>query len=374
MQPPARPVGPPALFGSPAGLPTLDRWTGHPDQVAGIEQVELLDGDARGVRLLRMRSGAVDLDIAVDRGFDPLRASVRGVPIGWLSPAGLRHPAYAEPSGWGPLRTFHGGLLTTCGLDHVHGPRDVPDRYGHPGIATHHHPLHGRASALPARILAARLEDGDPPRLVAEGEVRQAAPFAEQLVLTRRIELDLGGTTIRVRDRIRNHAAAPTPLAVLYHVNIGWPLLSPGAEVLAGSGEPQATAGAAAGRDPRRPGPPEPGAVESVWEHRLAPDAGGVARAAVLADDLGDGRAAGLMLSWPVAQLPHLLQWSMPAAGMYVLGLEPCTVGLGGVAAAEQDATLRLLGLGEVAELALDLTLLAGADGVAAARRACRGT
>ena len=66
-----------------------------------------------------------------------------------------------------------------------------------------------------------------------EGEVRQAMPFGEHLVLRRRLEADLGGRTLRIRDRVRNDGRTPSPLAVLYHLNVGWPVVSPRARVTA---------------------------------------------------------------------------------------------------------------------------------------------
>ena len=352
------------LFGhEPAGLRP---WLGHPDQVAGVDLVEAADGDARGVRLVRLRSGEVDVDLAVDRALDVVRASVRGVPVGWLSPAGLRHPAFAEPAGWGPMRTFTGGLLQTCGLDHVHAPATGPHRYGHPGIGAAEHPMHGRVAALPARVTRLGREtsaDGGE-LLVVEGEVRQAAPFAEQLVLVRRVEVEVGGRAVRVLDRVRNDGFRPTPLAVLYHVNVGWPVLSPSARIRSTTGAVTATGGDVAGKRLDAVGEPEPLGVEGVWELPARPDAAGRAHAAVLTDDVGDGRAAGLLVSWDAAALPVMVEWQATMEGMYAVGLEPSTVGFGGVAAAEAAGTARLLAPGEEAVLGVDLTLLHGPDDI----------
>lgn len=369
-----RRTGPATLFGRPADV-GLRAWLGHPDQVAGVELVEVADGDARGVRLVRLRSGEIEVDLAVDRALDVVRASVRGVPVGWLSPAGLRHPAFAEPVGWGPMRTFTGGLVQTCGLDHVHGPSSEPHRFGHPGITTTDHPMHGRVAALPARLTRLdreRVPDAHAPGgvrevLVVEGEVRQAAPFAEQLVLTRRVEVEVGGRTVRIVDRVRNDGFAPTPLAVLYHVNVGWPVLSPDARIRSTTGAPTATGGDVAGKRRDRVGVPEPAGVEGVWELPAQPGGDGAAHAAVLTDDVGDGRAAGLLVSWEATAMPWMIEWMMPGEGMYVVGLEPSTVGFGGVAAAEAAGSARVLGHGEEALLGVDLTLLHGADDVAAA-------
>lgn len=352
------------LFGADPGTRHWRDLVGHPEQVAGVELVELLDGDARGVRVARLRTGEIDVDVLVDRALDISRASVRGVPVGWLSPAGVRNAAFVEPHGLGPLRTFTGGLLTTCGLDHVHAPADAPDLYGPPGGPRRHHPLHGRIATAQARLT--RL-DLDGATLVVEGEVRQAMPFGEHLVLRRRLEADLGGRTLRIRDRVCNDGHVPSPLAVLYHLNVGWPVVSPQARVSATVGEPTVRLGSAGRRDWRRVPEPEPAAVEAVWEHSPQPGDDGWCRAAVVTDDLGDGRAAGLLVSWDTATLPHLAQWLMPAPGMYVTAIEPSTVGVGGVAAARDAGTLRLLEPGEDVLLRVDLRLLHGPDDVAAA-------
>ena len=62
----------------------------------------------------------------------------------------------------------------------------------------------------------------------AEGEIRQAAIFAEHLRLTRRIEADLGGREFRLTDTVRNAGFDLTPHMFLYHINVGWPLLEEG--------------------------------------------------------------------------------------------------------------------------------------------------
>ncbi len=62
-----------------------------------------------------------------------------------------------------------------------------------------------------------------------EGEVTQVAVFDEHLTLARRISIAYGSTVIRIADRVTNNGFEESPLAVLYHVNVGWPVLAPGA-------------------------------------------------------------------------------------------------------------------------------------------------
>ncbi|HEY8584530.1 MAG TPA: DUF4432 family protein, partial [Capillimicrobium sp.] len=228
-------------FGAPLDAESLRRLAGHPEQVVGAELVRREDGSERGVRLVRLRSGEVDVEVVVDRALDLAGAAVRGVPVAWLSPTGIAGPWFAEPSGMGTFRTFFGGLLTTCGLEHTLGPTvDDVAHFAYPGKTTEAFPLHGRISATPARLTGyGAALDGARPHVFVEGEVRQATVFGETLLLRRRIELDVGGRTIRIADAVRNAGYAPTPHALLYHVNLGWPLVAPGATVHLPVGEPR---------------------------------------------------------------------------------------------------------------------------------------
>ena len=189
------------------------------------------------MRVLEFRTGAgLGFRVAVDRGFDLLAAEYRGIPIGWRSPTGPRHPALASPEesrGWGFLRSFT-GLLATCGLDHALAPAtSSATPYIYPGIGEIDYPLHGRVAQVPARLLGyGEHWQGETCTLFAEGEVAQMAVFGENLVLTRRIEAALGGTSIRVTDRVENRGFRPTPHMMLYHYNFGWPVLDEGAELL----------------------------------------------------------------------------------------------------------------------------------------------
>lgn len=284
-----------------------------------------MDGSERGVRIVRLHNEEVSADVIVDRALDLGQVSVRGVPVAWLSPTGLVGPWYAEPTGWGPQRTFFGGLLTTCGLDHFGFPTDrSTEQYGYPRRTTESVPLHGRISTTPARLVAYGIDDSSSPGTVfVEGEVRQASLFGEVLTLRRRVSLALGSRVLEVADTVANVGYAPTPHAVLYHVNVGWPVLAPGARVVASGGIPTPLGADTCGADWATFEPPRAGAREQVWRHDPRPAPDGAMFAAVVNRDIGDGRAAGVAVHYDHAQLPHLLQWRVMGEGHYVVGLEP---------------------------------------------------
>ena len=220
----------PNLFGQPFSRYELARRVGDFSQVFGVELLAYEDGRERALRVLRFRTGSgLSFDVLVDRAMDVAGMTYRGVPIGWHSPAGFRHPWLHEvdaEDGLGWMRSFS-GMMNTCGLDHIMAAaEDTAEHYCYPDRKRVFHGLHGRISYEPARLTGyGERWDGDRCFLYAEGEIRQAAMYAENLILERRIEVEVGTDTVRIRDRVRNAGFYATPHLLLYHVNIGWPVV-----------------------------------------------------------------------------------------------------------------------------------------------------
>ena len=362
------------LYGQPMSRTELAERTGALQQVAGVELLELADGPERGVRVLTFRTGAgLAFQVAVDRGFDLLGADWRGVPIGWRSPTGPRHPSLASPeenAGWGFLRSFT-GLLATCGLDQALAPASSSaERYIYRGFDRHDYPLHGRISQIPARLLAygERWED-DRCTLFAEAEVAQMAVFGENLVLTRRIEAELGGRTIAIEDRVENRGFRPTPHMLLYHFNFGWPLLDAGSEFLAPIREIVHAVHALRdqGTGYRTQGPPQADFSEQVYQHEVVAGEDGMASALLINPRLGDG-GLGVRLDYDRGALPCLIEWQCLQSGLYVLGIEPSTNHLLGRSFAEGRGELIELQQGEVRSYRTQLSVLDGGAAIAVAR------
>ena len=252
-------------------------------QVAGVELLEHADGPERGVRVLDFRTGAgLSFRVAVDRGFDLLAADYRGVPIGWRSPTGPRHPGLASPEenrGWGFLRSFT-GLLATCGLDQALAPTTSPARRSTSIRASARATIRCTAgSRRSRRVFWAMASAGRATRARCGPRARSLRwrCSARTWCCTRRIEAALGGTTISVEDRVENRGFRPTPHMLLYHYNFGWPLLDEGAELLVPS---RAIVHAmhgdlhAQGVGYRIQGPPEADFSEQVYEHDVVAGAG----------------------------------------------------------------------------------------------------
>jgi hypothetical protein len=348
------------LFGQPYRRDELLRRVGRLDQVAGVRLVTLGDGTERGVRVLEIRTGTgFAFDVVVDRAFDVGRCELRGVPLAWTSPVGFAGPWYYEWEGLGFFRTWGGGLLTTCGIDHtLFMATDTAAQYHYPPKQTEDFPLHGRVANRPARLVGyGERWDGDECVLWAEGETRQASVFGEHLVLRRRIEARVGESRLTVHDEVENAGWDRTPHMLLYHVNVGFPVVDAGSEVLVPARSVEAR-----GDHPveghRTLEPPAAGFVEQVFEHDNAAEQAGTVPVGVVNRRLG----IGAYEVYRPEQLPHHFLWRMLGEGTYVVGIEPCTNRTAGRLDARERGELIELDPGERRAYDLELGALDGTD------------
>jgi hypothetical protein len=320
------------------GPAELGALVGHMRQVCGVDSFEETEGAARGARRIRVTTGAgLAYDVHPDRCLDLGAVSWRGMPLAWLAPAGFAAPSRFEADDLGWRRAFGGGLLTTCGLDHF-GPPTVDGgvRFG----------LHGRATALAAEHLATRAEWTTDGRYLLEvrGQVRQSQLFGENLSLRRTIRSYFGSRTVTVEDTVTNDGQQAQEHMILYHMNLGWPMLDAGAVLSAPARATHPRDEAArAGLDGwHRFGPPERDFAEQVFRHELPADEPVEVRL--------DNPALGVActISFHSGQLSSLFQWKMLRRGTYVLGVEPANCAtIGGRAEARARGLLPMLEPGE---------------------------
>ncbi len=292
--------------------------------------------------------------ILPDRGLDIWTAHYKGVPLTWISQGSPHMPELA--GSW--LRAFNGGLLTTCGLTHAGPGLDEP-------ITDGGRDLHGLYTRLRAGdVSVAGGWTGDDYVLALRGAVSENRLFGEQLRLEREYRLSLREPVIAWTDRVINLGDAPAPLMVLYHVNLGYPLIQAGTQLAAPvhtahPRDPEAWKGAE-----RWPvyDAPIPRYAEQVYFHHLKADAQGKAVVALLND------AFGLQFEWDANQLPYITQWKNTRQGIYVSGIEPGNCIPEGQVAARDSGRLVWLEPGDARTFAVTLTVLDGAAAVQGCR------
>lgn len=352
---------------------------GDVSQLGGTQLVTLADGAERDVRVVEFRNTrGLEFDVLADRGFDIGWCRWKGRSLAWHSPTGFTGPWYREPEGFGFLRSFGGGLLTSSGLDHILYPEEDPEvTHNHPGRRSSVYGLHGRISNTPAEIVGHGIKGGDDgPTLFAAGRVVQAGAFAEHLVLERTYEVGLDGSTISWTDSVINEGWYPTPHMFLYHMNFGAPLLSPSTELVAPIEEVVFRTESAAD-DPDdvylRFQAPQRGFIDQVFAHRMRPDAAGRVHVGLINHD-DEENPWGVVVSYDYERFPHFFQWRYLDAGRYVTGLEPSTNGLTGRAEARESGELRMLEPGELVSSAASVEVIEGRPAVDDLRERIGGT
>jgi hypothetical protein len=361
------------LFGQRLSARDVAAHAGGLSQFAGVRSMTLGDGVERGVRLLEFRTGTgLRFTGLVDRALDIADCEYRGMAIGWHSPAGFKHPGLLEFEGEGGLAWLRSlsGLLVTCGLDHILFMHDEPaDHYIYGPRRTVSHSIHGRISTLPARLTGYGEQwDGDTCTLWAEGIVSQGTVFGEDLQLLRRIEADVGGDEIRIRDRVVNSGFYRTPHMFCYHINVGHPVLAEGSRYLAPIRD--VVWAAHAGADYRKQGvgyrrAPRPrlNFHEQVWQHEMAADVRGETSTALVNDALG----LGFEVVTRKDQFPCQFEWQNFQAGQYALSIEPATNHVLGHAAARERSELIWLEHGESRTYDTTFRVLTSASAIAQA-------
>lgn len=210
-------------------IPQADRksciaYYGNMSQLAGIRRCILSDGKAAGVEAADLYTGGgLEFTVLPGRGMDIAGCRYRGIPVSYISKAGITAPAYHDPrqSQW--LKSFFAGMLTTCGISNA-GP-DCTDM--HPLLGETPYGLHGDISNTAADQVGT-WEDWTPEgyRMQVTGRVSEGRLHGEHLSLRRTITAGLGERCFQVRDEFRNEGNTPDPLMFFYHINIGHPILN----------------------------------------------------------------------------------------------------------------------------------------------------
>ncbi len=325
-----------------------------------VTHTRLFGGRRDGVELLTVQNGDFSFTAIPTRGMGIYQAHYKGTRIGWRSPVeGPVHPQYvplSEPSGLGWLDGFD-ELLVRCGLESNGAPEHDPQtgrlKYG----------LHGRIANQPTEDVVVEIRDDG--ELCLSGEVRETRMLCYNVGLQTQIFARPGENGFRIRDRIVNRSAQAATAQMLYHINLGAPILGEGAEVLCPALEivPKTDHAAnSVGQWAICEGPTS-GFAEKVYLFRLAADDEGQTCALLKSP----GGARGVVVRFNVRQCPCFIVWKNTAAEQdgYVTGLEPATNFPNSHSFEEQNSRLIALEPGGSYEIDLALEYLPDSESVA---------
>lgn len=341
------------LFGKQFTQTEIRERTGLMDQFGGVRLSELTEGPGRGGRIAEIRTGSgLEVTVLLDRCMDLSNGSYKGIPLCWRSGTGDVHPAFYEPEGLAWLRTFYGGILATCGLTQAGAPCiDQGEPLG----------LHGRiGAAMAADVGVEQAWVGDDYIMSVRGEMREAVVFGANLVLTRRLTAKLGESAILIEDSVENHGYQTQPLMVLYHFNLGWPIVSEQSRLVlpAVSSSPRDEVAAPHIDRWSYFETPTSDFPEQVFYHDLATDAAGMTCGAIINDEL----RVGVTLRYKLHELPYFNEWKKNEKGTYVCGMEPANCRVKGRAEARAKGELEFIEPGAVRKVTIEFAVVEGAE------------
>lgn len=267
-------------------------------QLASIRRYEMTEGTERGLRALDCDNGKLRFLLNESKALDVMQMYHKGENVSFVSKNAFTAREIAFEN------RFEGGMLYTCGLDSV-GAREG-------------YLLHGTHHLTPARVTRAEVnEEG----ILIEAEIRETALFGKNLVFRRRVFSQIGSDTLEISDTLENCGTREEEYCLLYHVNVGYPMLDAGAELI---------------DDAEEVIPRTPWAAEHIGSRRAIGAA--VAnqeemcyflRLKTPSVSLRNPKINKMFtLKWSQETLPCFVEWKSMAAGDYALGLEPCTTEL----------------------------------------------
>ena len=290
------------------------KYTGDVSQVFGAKQYIFAEGRARGMRGVDVNNGSgLMFTLLPDRAMDISLLSYKGVNCSYITKAGLVAPSYYDDKGLGWLKTFTAGFLTTCGLTQVGSPCECDgESLGQ----------HGDISTVPAEEFCVETDlDAEVPEIRISGRLRTGRIFGDNIWVKREMKVRYGENRIYIKDTVENRSGEKRPYMVLYHFNLGYPLLDEHSEFVTNAEYIRPRDNEAVKGESWRVGfqKPENGFKEQVFYYDSKAEPGNTCYAGIYNEPLG----LGINIHVKPEQLPKIIQWKTAAYGDYAQGIEP---------------------------------------------------
>lgn len=323
------------LYGKQYTKEDLMKLTGNLSQLGGFHTSTLTGGFADGTHTIQLDNGVLSLTLLPSRCLDIAHATYKGIPFGYISKSGIRHPSYfTEHKDRGFLDNFFGGFLTTSGLNNIGSSSESN------GIS---YGTHGTVSNIPAEHynLNQHWED-DTLWFEIRAVMRFSRFYAEDIQMTRTIRTSLGSSEFFLQDELENLDFNPFPLFFLYHINLGFPFTSPASRIVMPAMEkciPRTQHAADTMNRMLSFEVPVSDAEESCYYCHFSDDTVCVSLENPELTDTG----LRFSLTYPRAQFPVFTEWKMTRCKEYVCGFAPGTNYLEGRQSAFENESVRYL-------------------------------
>ena len=267
-------------------------------QIASVRRYTLTEGREKGLDVLDCDNGKIRFLLNVSKACDIMQLYHEGQNMSFVSKNGFTKREIPF------LNRFEGGMLYTCGLDSV-GGRDGFE-------------LHGTFHNILAEIVRAECNENE---IVVEAVIRDTALFGKNLVLKRKIFSAVGADSVTIQDTLVNEGYKDEEYCLLYHINIGYPMLDEGAKIIADveNYTPRTEYAEKNEATMYEMNAPVPNQEETCYFLKMR-------RSEISL--LNEKINKKLTVSYSGNTLPCFVEWKSMASGDYALGLEPCTTEL----------------------------------------------
>lgn len=322
----------------------INKYIGNELQLYGVEELMLTNGKGAGMRLWEVRNGqGLQFTVCPDRCSDIARLSFRGYNFGYFSFGGYTAPSYYDDKDRGWLKSFQAGFLTTCGIYTAGSPScDEGEML----------PLHGGISNTPADHI---YWDCDENEIRIHSRMREGRIFSHKLVMERTIVCSKSENVLRLKDTVVNCGDKPTPVMMIYHNNMGYPLLSEDSQVYIPSAEmtPADEYSDKHKNNWKKIYPPIAGLGQQNFYHKLEKGEAGIFNHKI---------DKGLFMTFDKSVFQNFIQWKAMGERDYVLGLEPTNCHPKGRVKTKENNELFMLNPNEKTEFEINYYMIDGID------------
>lgn len=273
----------------------MDKKINNLDQIAYVRRYVLTEGASVGLKVVEVYNGVLRFLLNESKALDIMQLFHKGTNISYLSKNAFtkRETTF--------LKRFEGGMLYTCGIDVIGGQEGYED--------------HGSVHNIPAQITRCECTEQE---IVIEATIRDSELFGKNLVLKRLYKTEIGSDTVTLSDTIINEGYREEDYSILYHVNIGYPMLDDKVKIQAEINTIKPRNGWAKEN------------IKKAFDMESPVDCGEetcyfldlkTPQISVVNDKL----AKKFTLSYSDKMLPYFVEWKSMVSGDYALGLEPST-------------------------------------------------
>ncbi len=287
----------------------IEQFVGNIDQLCKATLSIINSNNHQETRVISVHNGSgLSFDILPDRGMDLGNCFYKGVNIVYLTKNGVTPPNPNVLTREDFIDKFVGGLLTTCGLFNV-GPECEVN-----GLS---YAFHGKISnTMATNISITSSWVNEVYTIYVSGTVQEISPSGKIISLKRTISTAYGNNEILISDEIVNHSNEAEGIMLMYHFNLGYPLINPQTILQFPKGEilPRDEEAKKGIHESNKLIHPKSGFKEQVYYHTFQDE---LCQISVV------NNFVKLKIEYHKKQLPKFTQWKMMALGNYVLGLEP---------------------------------------------------